>query len=213
MGKRFHVQNFIESATRKPIAATICWPPISRWRRRTAMPRLSWQAGLWRLRHEAGSFHAAAGAVAGRHGDGALRPARPPYPQAGAASPAADAQGADRAAEGAWASTAMMATELEFFLFEKSFDEIRKSASAIWRRSAATTRITTSSRPPRKRRDAPGPQSPLCRGRAGGEHQGRGREPARKSSTSATPMRARLRRPSHHRQAGGQGDRLAAGPR
>jgi glutamine synthetase len=31
---------------------------------------------------------------------------------------------------------AMMATELEFFLFEKSFDEIASRAFAIWRRSA-----------------------------------------------------------------------------
>jgi glutamine synthetase len=47
---------------------------------------------------------------------------------------------------------AMMATELEFFLFEKSFDEMRKDGFRDLSRSAATTRITTSSRPPRKRR-------------------------------------------------------------
>jgi glutamine synthetase len=32
----------------------------------------------------------------------------------------------------------------------ESFDEMRKAASATWSRSPATTRITTSSRPPRK---------------------------------------------------------------
>jgi glutamine synthetase len=46
--------------------------------------------------------------------------------------------------------TPMMATELEFFLFEKSFDEIRRGGFRDLRRSRATTRITTSSRPPRK---------------------------------------------------------------
>ncbi len=47
---------------------------------------------------------------------------------------------------------AMMATELEFFLFEKSYRRNPQgTASATWSRSAATTRITTSSRPPRKK--------------------------------------------------------------
>jgi hypothetical protein len=40
MGKRFHVsRTSSKAATRKPIAATTCWPPTSKWRRRTVMPR------------------------------------------------------------------------------------------------------------------------------------------------------------------------------
>ena len=35
MGKRFHARNFVETSfMKKPIAATICWPLILRWRRR-----------------------------------------------------------------------------------------------------------------------------------------------------------------------------------
>ena len=46
---------------------------------------------------------------------------------------------------------AMMATELEFFLFEKSFDEIRKEKFRdLEPISVATTRTTRSCRPPRK---------------------------------------------------------------
>jgi glutamine synthetase len=41
-------------------------------------------------------------------------------------SPRADAQDPDRAAQGPGPYRAMMATELEFFLFEQSFDELRK---------------------------------------------------------------------------------------
>ena len=51
----------------------------------------------------------------------------------------------------------MMATELEFYLFENSLRDLRDSLqstarSATCSRSAPTTRITTSSRPPRKKR-------------------------------------------------------------
>ena len=46
---------------------------------------------------------------------------------------------------------AMMATELEFFLFEHSLDHIRKSGFRDLSRSVAITRITTSSKPLRKK--------------------------------------------------------------
>ena len=38
MGKRFHAANFVETSSGKRTAATTCWPPTWKWRRRTATP-------------------------------------------------------------------------------------------------------------------------------------------------------------------------------
>jgi glutamine synthetase len=45
----------------------------------------------------------------------------------------------------------MMATELEFFLFENSFDTLRDGTTRTFRRWAATTSTIRSSARPRKR--------------------------------------------------------------
>jgi hypothetical protein len=107
----------------------------------------------------------------------------------------------------------MMATELEFFLFEQSFRDLRPLG------------LPRADPDQRLQRGLPHPA----------DHQGRGAScarcatissrrasrwktprarprPARKSSTSAIRRSARLRRPSHHRQARGQGNRLGQWP-
>jgi hypothetical protein len=85
--------------------------------------------------------------------------------------------------------TPMMATELEFFLFEKSFDDYRKSGFRDLRRSAAynadyaiqqTTKEEYVMRPIRNLLVEAGVPVENSKGEA---------EPARKSSTSAMPMR------------------------
>jgi glutamine synthetase len=150
MGKRFHAQNFVESATRKPIAATICWRPTSKWRRRRLRDD-ELAGGLRRLRHEAGPFHAAA--VPWLEGTAMVlcdmldHHTHEPVPH----SPRQILKKQiARLAELGF--EAMMATELEFFLFEKASTRCRKGG--LPRPDAdqrPTTRITTSSRPPRKR--------------------------------------------------------------
>ena len=61
-------------------------------------------------------------------------------------------EAAGRAAAGAQACAPIFASELEFYLFDETYESARAQAlAAAWRPPAPTSRTTTSCRPPRRR--------------------------------------------------------------
>jgi glutamine synthetase len=150
MGKRFHVQNFIESSHEETHCCNYMLATDLEMATPDGYATTSWQAGYGDYVMQPDLSTLRPPALAGRHGDGAVRPSRPPYPQAGAAI-ARQILKVQIARLKALGFTAMMATELEFFLFEQSFR--RPPPVGLPRPDAdqrATTRITTSCRRPRK---------------------------------------------------------------
>jgi glutamine synthetase len=171
----------------------------------------SWRKGYGDYVHEARPVHAAPGALARRHGDGALRCARPsPRARAGPAFPARDAEAPDRAAE-AMGFDPIMATELEFFLFRGTRRDPRNGYRDLTPDQRATTRTTTSSRPPRRNTSCAHPQPSGRMGMPVENSKGEA-EAGRRSSTSAMPDALDDRRPSRDRQARGEGDRCISRP-